>query len=112
MRFPPTKLTVPVKALALFALALAELVPDNAIAQQALTYTDPPRSVSDIAAILDQEKLVTVVPGMQNGIEDDSNLHVEATKVARDKYHLNSAGYDIVLARTLPQVEGPIAKVK
>ena len=55
---------------------------------------------------------VTVVAAMQDGIIDDPNLHVETTKIAQNKYHLNSAGYDIVVARTLPQVEALIAKVK
>ncbi|MEI7871626.1 MAG: GDSL-type esterase/lipase family protein [Alphaproteobacteria bacterium] len=55
---------------------------------------------------------VTVVPALQDGIADDPNLHVEASKLAPNKYHLNSAGYDIVVARTLPQVEALIAKVK
>lgn len=55
---------------------------------------------------------VTVVPALQDGIQDDPNLHVEASKRAQNLYHLNSAGYDIVVARTLPVVEGLIAKVK
>ncbi|CAN5725348.1 arylesterase [soil metagenome] len=53
-----------------------------------------------------------VIPAMQDGIENDPNLHVEASKRAQNMYHLNSAGYDIVVARTLPQVEALIAKVK
>jgi acyl-CoA thioesterase-1 len=53
-----------------------------------------------------------VIPAMQDGIENDPNLHVEASKRANNQYHLNSAGYDIVVARTLPQVEALIAKVK
>lgn len=55
---------------------------------------------------------VMVVPAMQDGILDDPNLHAEAHKRADNLYHLNSAGYDIVVARTLPQVEALIAKVK
>lgn len=55
---------------------------------------------------------VVITPGFQDGIQDDPNLHVEASKRAANQYHLNSAGYDIVVARTLPVIEGMIAKVK
>ncbi len=55
---------------------------------------------------------VVVTPAMQDGIQDDPNLHVEASKRAQNLYHLNSAGYDIVVARTMPLVEGLVAKAK
>lgn len=54
---------------------------------------------------------VVVTAAMQNGIADDPKLHVEEIKKP-GQYHLNAAGYDIVVARTLPMVEDLIAKVK
>lgn len=54
---------------------------------------------------------VVVTPALQNGIADDPKLHVEEVKKP-GHYHLNEAGYDIVVARTLPLVEDLIAKVK
>lgn len=54
---------------------------------------------------------VVVTPALQSGIDDDPKLHVEEVKKP-GHYHLNAAGYDIVVARTLPLVEGLIAKVK
>ena len=54
---------------------------------------------------------VVVTPALQSGIDDDPKLHVEEVKKP-GHYHLNSAGYDIVVARTLPLVEDLIAKVK
>lgn len=54
---------------------------------------------------------VVVTAAMQHGIADDPKLHVEEVK-RPGQYHLNAAGYDIVVARTLPMVENLIAKVK
>jgi acyl-CoA thioesterase-1 len=54
---------------------------------------------------------VVVTPALQSGIDDDPKLHVEEVKKP-GHYHLNAAGYDIVVARTLPLVEDLIAKVK
>ncbi len=54
---------------------------------------------------------VVVTPALQSGIADDPKLHVEEVKKP-GHYHLNEAGYDIVVARTLPLVEDLIAKVK
>jgi acyl-CoA thioesterase-1 len=54
---------------------------------------------------------VVVTPALQHGIADDPKLHVEEVKKP-GHYHLNAAGYDIVVARTLPLVEDLIAKVK
>lgn len=54
---------------------------------------------------------VVVTPALQSGIDDDPKLHVEEVKKP-GHYHLNAAGYDIVVARTLPLVEALLAKVK
>jgi len=54
---------------------------------------------------------VVVTPALQNGIADDPKLHVEEVKKP-GHYHLNAAGYDIVVARTLPLVEDLVAKAK
>lgn len=54
---------------------------------------------------------VVVTPPIQDGIADDPTFHIETVKTPGN-YHLNSAGYDIVVTRTLPLVEGLIAKVK
>ena len=54
---------------------------------------------------------VVVTPALQSGIADDPKLHVEEIKKP-GHYHLNAAGYDIVVARTLPLVEDLIAKAK
>lgn len=54
---------------------------------------------------------VVVMAALQYGIADDPKLHVEEIKKP-GQYHLNAAGYDIVVARTLPMVEDLIAKVK
>ncbi len=52
-----------------------------------------------------------VTPPIQDGIADDPKFHIETVKTPGN-YHLNSAGYDIVVTRTLPLVEGLITKVK
>ena len=47
----------------------------------------------------------------QGSLIDRPDLHVEPTRTP-GKYHLNATGYDIVVARTLPQVVALIAHVK
>lgn len=72
----------------------------------AALYRDNPARRAEIEAMG-----VVVTPALQSGIADDPKLHVEAIKKP-GHYHLNEAGYDIVVARTLPLVEDLIAKVK
>lgn len=54
-----------------------------------------------------------VVPSMQAGLVDRKDLHVETTWQAQTTlWHLNRAGNDIVVSRTLPEVEKMIARVR
>ena len=49
--------------------------------------------------------------GFQGGAFDKPELHVEKVRLP-GHYHLNAAGYDVVVARTLPQVVGALAKAR
>ena len=54
-----------------------------------------------------------VVPPMQAGLLDRKELHVETTwQPQTTLWHLNRAGNDIVVARTLPEIEKMIARVR
>lgn len=52
-----------------------------------------------------------VVPPMQAGLVDRKDLHVETTwQPQTTLWHLNRAGNDIVVSRTLPEIEKMIAR--
>ncbi len=54
-----------------------------------------------------------VVPPMQAGLVDRKGLHVETTwQPQTTLWHLNRAGNDIVVSRTLPEIEKMIARVR
>lgn len=54
----------------------------------------------------------TVMPAMQAGLFSDPQMHVEASWQTGTEWHLNAQGYDIVVQRSLPAVEGIVTKVK
>ncbi len=50
---------------------------------------------------------------LQGNLFDKPEYHVEKVRVpGRTEWHLNSAGYDAVVARTLPQVMAAVARAK
>ena len=54
-----------------------------------------------------------VVPPIQAGLIDRKDLHVETTwQPQTTLWHLNRAGNDIVVSRTLPEIEKMIARVR
>jgi hypothetical protein len=57
------------------------------------------------------ETLMIRSADFQGSLIDRPDLHVEPTRTP-GRYHLNATGYDIVVARTLPQVVALIAHVK
>jgi len=53
-----------------------------------------------------------VLPPFQAGLSDDPKFHVESSWQTGTEWHLNAAGYAIVVERSLPVVERILAKVK
>jgi len=54
-----------------------------------------------------------VMPPMQAGLIDRKDLHVETTwQPQTTLWHLNRAGNDIVVSRTLPEIEEIIARIR
>jgi acyl-CoA thioesterase-1 len=54
-----------------------------------------------------------VVPPMQAGLVDRNDLHVESTRTPQTTlWHLNRAGNDIVVGRTLPEIEKMIGRLR
>jgi lysophospholipase L1-like esterase len=53
---------------------------------------------------------VYLLEHMQQGIIDRGDLHVESARINPTQWHLNQAGYAIVVRRTLPAIEALVRK--
>lgn len=66
-----------------------------------------------VRRLRDKGAEVYVIEKMQEGLLDRYDLHVEAAPTpGRTEWHLNAAGYALVVQRTLPAIEAMVRRIE